>query len=343
MGVVKKDKKKKSRKIGFFKFVFKTVFFLFLCFVIMFIVLLWSKMKMINYEFVDVANLGINDNLLYELEESNLDSVTAKEIKDIRNILLIGNDAREHKDMGARADTIMILSINPNKKSIKLLSIPRDTYVNIKGRGMDKINHAYSFGREELLLNTINTNFNLNITDYITINFRGLIELVNDIGGVEMDITEAERVYINERSHESYELTGNKRKELVSSGKVVLDGEQILTHARNRTVGNDFIRQERQRKVVSETMQELKDLDLKGIMSISKRCLSHVTTNINVLEYFKVIPSLVANKNEYLNNIISAQIPSLEYSVGKKIKGVYYYVPDKQKSIDDFVDYIYNK
>ena len=340
---MKKEKKRKNKKFGFFKFVFKSMFFLFLCFIIMFIVLLWSKMKMINYEFLDVAKLGINDNLLYELEESNLDSVTAKEIKDIKNILLVGNDARENKKSGARADTIMILSINPNKKSIKLISIPRDTYVNIKGRGMDKINHAYSYGREELLLNTINTNFNLNITDYITINFRGLIELINDIGGVELDITEEERLYINERSHESYELTGNQRKEVQNSGTVVLDGEQILTHARNRTVGNDFIRQERQRKVVAETMQELKDLDLKGITSISKKCLSHVSTNINVLEYFKIIPSLVANKNEYLSNIISTQIPSLNYSSGKKINGVYYYVPDKEKSISDFAEYIFNK
>lgn len=336
-------KKKNKKKKNFFKFVFKIIIILMFCFIITFFTLVWLKMKTINYEFVDQAKLQINNNLLYELEETELENVSAKEIKDIRNIMLIGNDAREKVNIGARADTIMVLSINPAKKSIKLISLPRDTYVNIPGRGMDKLNHAYAYGKEKLLINTINSNFNLKIEDYITINFRGLIELINEVGGVKLNITESERKYINERSHESYDLTNRAYKNIDNAGYVLLDGEQTLTHARNRTIGNDFIRQERQRTIIQEVIKEFKNLDLGETIGVVKKCLKHVSTNINIFEYMKVIPSVVAHKEEYSNNIISTQIPSVRYSSGKKIRGIYYFVPDKDKAINDFADYIYNK
>ena len=338
-----KKKGRRKNKRSFLGFVFKTIIILMFFFVITFLALVWFKMKSSNYEFIDASNLQINSNLLYELEESKLENVSAKEIKSIRNIMLIGNDAREKVNIGARADTIMILSVNPVKKSIKLISLPRDTYVNIPGRGMDKLNHAYAYGREKLLMSTINSNFNLNLEDYITINFRGLIELINEIGGVNLNITESERIYINDRSMESYSLTNKPYKAVKNSGNVLLDGEQTLTHARNRTIGNDFIRQERQRQIIAEVIKELKNLDLGEIVGVIKQCLKHVSTNINIFEYMKIIPSIVAHKEEYSNNIISTQIPSVNYSSGRKIRGVYYFVTNKSRAISDFAEYIYNK
>ena len=106
------------------------------------------------------------------------------------------------------ADTIMVVSYNPKTQEASLMSIPRDTYVSVAGHGKTKINHAYAYGKEQLALKTINSNFGLNISEYVTINFKGLINVINKIGGIELNISKAEKDYINEFVHESYELTG---------------------------------------------------------------------------------------------------------------------------------------
>ena len=138
------------------------------------------------------------DNVQHvEVNKEDLDVAEEKEeisqIKQIKTIALFGSDSRNVDDIYAgRSDSIIIASINPTNYSLKLLSIPRDTYVNIEGHGMDKINHAYAFGQEQLLIKTINSNFGLDITDYITIDFWGLIDVIDSIGGIELEITEEE-------------------------------------------------------------------------------------------------------------------------------------------------------
>ena len=186
--------------------------------------LVMNKIGKIEFNELDESQLGMNDDLYNEVSES----VSKKEFESIKNVALFGID-------GGRSDAIIIASINQTDKTIKLLSIPRDTYVQVEGYGKTKINHAYAYGKEQLALKTINSNFGLNISEYVTINFKGLINVINKIGGIELTITKDEKEYINTYVHESYELMGKSTKLLSSYGKVTLTGEQALTHARNRT------------------------------------------------------------------------------------------------------------
>lgn len=319
---------------------FIVIFLIILITVGLAIYFVWSKWSKINFEKLNKDDLEVNTQIYEEVA----DKVTEEEFNDIVTVALFGTDSRDPSNMDAgRSDTIIIASINPKTKSIKLLSIPRDTYVNVPGYGYTKINHAYAYGREQLSIKTINSNFGLNITEYVTIDFSGLIHVINSVGGINVNITEEEMAYINRYSYEAYKTTGSKYQTLAKTGNVKLSGEQALTHSRNRTLGNDFTRAERQRAVVEALMNKLASMDLNTILSLSDSFLSEVRTNINPTEYIGLLTSVFANRNEYLSNVISAQIPNEEYASGKMINGIYYFVSDIEKAKSDFYNYLFEK
>lgn len=300
----------------------------------------WSKWSKVNFEEIDKDDLDVNTEIYEEVS----DKVTEDEFNDIVTIALFGTDSRDPNNMDAgRSDTIIIASINPKTKSVKLLSIPRDTYVNVPGYGKTKINHAYAYGKEQLSIKTINNNFGLNITEYVTIDFSGLIHIINYVGGINLNITEEERVIINQFSFEAYKSSGNKYEKLEKSGNVTLSGEQALAHSRNRTIGNDFNRAERQRDVVEALMNKLASMNVNDILSLSDSFLSEVRTNINPTKYIGLLTSVFADRNEYLSNVVSVQIPSTEYASGQMINGIYYFVPDLERAKSDFYDYLFEK
>lgn len=298
----------------------------------------WSK---VNFEKIDKDDLDVNTEIYEEVS----DKVTEDEFNDIVTVALFGTDSRNPNNMDAgRSDTIIIASINPKTKSVKLLSIPRDTYVNVPGYGKTKINHAYAYGKEQLSIKTINNNFGLNITEYVTIDFSGLIHIINSVGGIKLNLTNEEISYINRYSTEAYKTTGNSYKKInASNGAVVLDGEQALAHSRNRTIGNDFNRAERQRDVVEALMNKLASMNVNDILSLSDSFLSEVRTNINPTKYIGLLTSVFADRNEYLSNVISVQIPSTEYASGQMINGIYYFVPDIERAKNDFYTYLFEK
>ena len=293
-----------------------------------------SKLAKIEIEQLDENQLGINDNIYNEVSTV----VTEKEFDSIKNIALFGIDE-------GRSDTIIIASINQTKHMVKLISIPRDTYVSVEGHGKTKLNHAYAYGKETLALNTINTNFGLNISEYITINFEGLINVINKIGGIELDITKEEMDYINNTSGEEYSISGKEKKILDGYGKVMLDGEQALTHSRNRTIGHDFAREERQRKVIMAVFEKISKLGVNKIWTISDSILSEIKTNLNIEDSIEMVKKALSYSSEYLNNFVSLQIPSGEekYGNGKgeKINGIYYYVADLEKVREALKEEIY--
>lgn len=295
-----------------------------------------STLGKIGFEDLDETQLGLNNDLYNEVA----DNVTEKEFNSIKNVALFGID-------GGRSDTIIIASINQTDHTIKLISIPRDTYVSVTGFGKTKINHSYAYGKEQLALQTINSNFGLNISEYVTINFKGLINIINKLGGVELEITKAEMEYINQNVSESYKLTGKTVQKLSSYGKVKLNGEQALTHSRNRTVGNDFYREERQRDVITAVMNKVSKMGVSKILGLSDSILSEVKTNLNITECMGLLTDALGNSGEYMSNIISKQIPSSEKGngsgVGKKIDGIYYFVPDLEETKEAFKNAIYGE
>lgn len=290
---------------------------------------------------LDESDLAVNDDLYNELTEYG---ITKKEFDSIINIAFFGSDSRDLSNMDAgRADTMMIVSINPTKKSIKLISIPRDTYVNVPGYGNTKINHSYAYGQEQLAIKTINSNFGLNITEYITINFEGLINVINAVGGVDINISKEERDVLNDYLKESYEIMGKEYVPMTEYGDVHLNGEQALAHCRDRYVGSDFTRAERQREVLTEVMGKISQKSFGGILDLVDIFLQQVRTNMDVSEYLGLAASAFTNKNDYMNNIISAQVPSTDYGKGDYIDGVYYFVADLDTCKQDMYEYIYNK
>ena len=299
---------------------------------------IYTKINKVDFVQIDKEDLSVNKDIYEDISED----ITKDEFKEVKTVVFFGVDSRDVTNgFSGRSDTIMVASINPGNKNICLISIPRDTYVSIPGYGKDKINHAYSFGQEQLAIKTINENFNLNITDYVTIDFSGLINVINDVGGIELEISRDEMVYINNGVVESYNISKNKIKKLESYGKVNLTGEQALTHSRNRTIGDDFVRASRQRKVLEALIQKIASLDVVSIYKVSDSILNEVKTNIEIGKYLNIGINAIANKDEYLKNIILKQVPAAEYSSDKMIKGVYYFATDYNRAKEDFIRYIY--
>ena len=175
-----------------------------------------------------LAAYGVFAYLLGGLNRTTLDesklSVTAglSQNGKITNIALFGLDSRNH-DYEGRSDAIMVASVNGKTGKIKLVSIARDTYVNVPGYGETKINHAYAYGGAELAIQTINENFNLDITDYAAVNFDSLADVIDAMGGIDLEVTEEERYQIN-----AYLLEGEPLRE---SGMVHLNGPQAVSYA----------------------------------------------------------------------------------------------------------------
>lgn len=294
----------------------------------------WMKLSKINVEKLDKDSLSVNSNLLDDLNKNLDGNLTKSEFDKVINIVLFGSDSRDMSNIGAgRSDTIMICSINPNTKKINLVSIPRDTYVNVEGYGKTKINHAYAYGKEALSIKTINSNFNMNLTEYVTINFEGLKNVIDRVGGIYLNLSNEEMQYVN--SHCTNKLT--------SSGNVLLNGEQALAHSRNRTIGNDFTRANRQRNVIQALMIKISSLSMNEILDLSDDILSQVKTNINVTSYVGILSEILKEKDVYLKNIYSTQVPKEEYASGQMIDGIYYFVSDMEKSRSDLYNIIYGK
>lgn len=316
----KSGKRYKEKKISMKRKVLITLFVILIIIVILFGIatgMIAGKIGKISFEDLNKEDLDLNNNLYNEVS----DDISEEEFNKIKNVALFGVD-------GGRSDTIMIASINQVDRTIKLISIPRDTYVSVSGHGKTKINHAYAYGKEQLALKTINSNFGLNISEYVTVNFKGLINVINKIGGIELNISKEEKDYINEFVHESYELTGKQTQLLSEYGKIKLTGEQALTHARNRTVGNDFTREERQRDVMTAVMNKVSTMSITEIWDMSDSVLEEVKTNLDVKECMGIASDVLGNKNKYLNNITSKQIPSESEGKGQMIDKIYYFVCD---------------
>lgn len=248
-----------------------------------------------------------------------------KEKPEIINIALFGLDKRSPSEKG-RSDSIMIASLDKKHKKIKLTSIMRDTYVDIPGKGMDKINHAYAFGGPELSLKTINQNFDMNIREFATVDFGGLEHIIDALGGVEVDIKE------NEVSH----VPGS------AAGTQTLDGKQALAYSRIRYTGNgDFERTERQRVVLEKVINKGLNSGVMQYPKLLSTILPYIDTSLSKTEILN-LGSGTFSAN--IKDVEQFRIPVDQYSKGEKINGVYYLVPQTLEDNVGFLhEFIYEK
>ena len=290
-----------------------------------------SKFDKITQKPLDESDLGIETST--EADESDTNKV---DVENITKFVIFGSDSRDEDNYYAgRSDTIIIVVINNVEKKINLISIPRDSYVNVPGYGMTKINHAYAYGQEQLSIKTINSNFGLDLTQYITIDFSGLVSSIDRVGGVEVTLDQDEVNFINQRVDAS-----NK---IAAPGLVNLNGKQALVHSRNRYVGNDFTRASRQRAILISLLNKISKKDVNEILSLSDDILVNLTTNMDMNKYKDMFLEVAGDRQEYLKNISSVQRPSTEYGYDSMIDGIYYFQFDLDRAKEDFNKYYYFK
>lgn len=220
-----------------------------------------------------------------DLNEDDLSVSTQVEenLSEYRNIAIFGVDSRNDSyDKGNRSDCIIIASINNKTKEVKLISVYRDTYVQIEGHGLDKITHAYSYGEAPLAIKTLNTNLDLNIKEFVTVNFDTVKEVVDCVGGISMPITKEEVNHI---------------PGINKAGTYTLTGEQVLAYSRIRYAsGGDYKRTERMRDVLTATANKVKTLNVSQLNKFVDQILPKVYTNITASDIFALMPSIASYK-----------------------------------------------
>lgn len=208
-----------------------------------------------------------------------------------RNILLLGQDSRT-ANKNERTDTMVVASINADTGEIKLTSLMRDMYVDIPERGTQKLNNANYYGGPELAMKTINQNFKLNISEYVIVNFVNFPYIIEKLGGVYVDITEAEMKGINELVQDSIKLGRKLKLDESALDNSLLDtygtgtkltGRQALSYSRLRSIDSDFQRTQRQRRVLEAILDRVKDItNPMELLSLGTDLLKYVETNINL-------------------------------------------------------------
>lgn len=283
-----------------------------------------------NYDNSKDNEIIINDELLED--DNSLETKTG-----YTTFVIFGLDSRSNNlESDTRSDTIIITHVNNQTKEVKLASIYRDTYVEVPNHGYTKINHAYAYGGYSLALSTINTNFDLNITQYVSVNFYAVAKVVDLLGGITLDITDSELKWLNGYMKENNRVNGTNVSGLTHAGTQTVNGTQALAYARIRyTSGGDFKRTERQRIVVSKIFEKAKEADVTTLISIVTKMLPDISTNISGAEILS-----------YSKNLLNYQISESSGFPFEKdvrcINGVSYVLPiNLSQNVSELHRYMY--
>ncbi len=218
------------------------------------------------------------------ISDVDLGDIQVTSDTDIINILLIGSDTRAElgSEQWGRSDTVMIATMDNKHKMLKLTSLMRDMEVEIPGYGIQKFNSAYAYGGPELLYKTIATNFGVSLDGYATVDFEAFKDIVNEVGGVDIELGETEANYLNTTNY-----IRKKKYRNVSPGWNTLNGDQALGYCRVRKVpnvngtNNDQGRTERQRMVMAAIFDKVKTMPMSKWMKILDVVLPNITTDVS--------------------------------------------------------------
>lgn len=247
-------------------------------------VFLSGKMDRLDTKTLDKSALEINND------------VARKE--GYLNVALFGVDTRDGNfEDGSRSDTIMIASLNQATGEVKLCSVYRDTLLQQSDGTYNKANAAYSFGGAEGAVAMLNKNLDMDISHYVTVDFNALVDVIDDLGGIELDLTDEEVYWTNGYCNETSKVTGHKLEELTHSGKQTLNGVQATSYCRIRyTQGDDYKRTERQRTVLEQIAKKAQKADLKTINKIINDVFDEVSTNFTLAEMLSYAKDFMSYK-----------------------------------------------
>ena len=254
-------------------------------------VFIYAKLGKMNFTDLDFSKIGVNTGV----SDNNV-------MKGYTTIGLIGLDGRDGElKSGARSDTMIIASINNDTKKVKLVSVYRDTYLRIgedsEGNGQyNKANAAYAEGGPEQFLSMLNTNLDLNVTDFVSVDFQAVAEAVELLGGIDVELKEEEVVHLNNYCVETSKVTGMDYTPLEEKAGVHhLNGVQTVSYARIRyTSGNDFRRAARQREVIYKIVEKAKNSDIATLSKILDKVFPKVYTSFIKAEILQMGMSMMS-------------------------------------------------
>ncbi|MBQ7557857.1 MAG: LCP family protein [Lachnospiraceae bacterium] len=256
-----------------------------------------DKMTMIRKVDINEADIVVNK----QFEETDPavredKKKTRKEDKPFRNIALFGVDSRSGTLDQGRSDTIMIASINTTTHEIRLISVYRDTYLNLGNDTYNKCNAAYAKGGAKQAMNMLNMNLDMDISDYVTVGFDGLIRAIDSLGGVEVDVKEKEIVHLNNyqksmfmKDENDIENLNEDIVEVEKSGLQNLSGLQATAYCRIRYVGDDYARTERQRAVIKAMLEKASGVSNPKLTSTAYALMPYISTSFSVGEILSVL------------------------------------------------------
>ena len=272
-----------------------------------------------------------------DLSELGINPATAERYKNagVTNIALFGIDKREGESSYGRSDAVMILSVDRKHNLLKLTSIFRDSRVEIEGHGAEKITHAYFYGGPLLAIKTINQNFDLDIKNYVTVDFYQLTSVIDSIGGIDVEITEQERTEINKYANSE----GMSAPEVTSTGLVRLDGTQATAFSRLRFDG-DVARANRQRIVLQGMLTTAKSSPVWRYPDMCRTILPLTETSMDYFSIAQLAPTAILGNPD----LVQYALPSeADGAYGGEVGGVWVWQFDIPAATERLHQFIYEK
>ena len=224
------------------------------------------------------------------VKNEELADETLEKMEGYWTVAVFGVDSRgSNTGKGANADVNMVFNINRETGEIRIVSVFRDSYLNIDDKGSyNKLNQAYFVGGASQAVKALNKNLDLDIQDYVTFNWKAVADAINILGGIDMEISKAEFSYINSFITETQKATGIPTTQLKSAGMNHLDGVQAVAYGRLRLMDTDFARTERQRKVIQAAFEKAKKADFSVLNNIIVTVAPQVSTNIDTMDLVRM-------------------------------------------------------
>lgn len=279
----RKKQKKRRRKLAAF------MLELLVLAVILLGIYVVSLVRKINYNDMTAEEAGINE----DLDEESLETMN----NGYTNIAIFGLDNRSEGSYNTgNSDTIMIASINWETHEVKLVSVFRDSVLNVGNDEYKKANSAYAKGGATYAVAMLNTNFDLSITEYVSVDWAAVVTVIDDLGGLDLNLTSQEVELLNTYLQDVDNVTGKNTSYLSGSGEMHLDGTQAVCYARIRkTAGDDYLRTSRQRIVIQALLEKAKTAGVTTLLKICQDTFDDIYTSLSL----KQITKLAKDVSEY--------------------------------------------
>lgn len=263
-----------------------------------------------------------------------------KEDEDVITVALFGSDYPYDKTKLGASDATMILSIDTKKGNIKLFSLMRDIYLDLPDGGKENLNYTFALGGPELILKTINYNFNLQVDKFVHVSLHTLPIIIDKLGGVELEITNEELDFINSYINSIDFQNGTVTEPLYSAGRQVLNGTQAAAYCRIRyTEGRDYKRTERQRDVLSAIFDKFKNISVTEVPGLINDLLPLVSTNMTTSEMLSIATKALGTG---VSNIEQGRFPLDEHHY-TEWTDMYHMIVDIDATTEEIHKFIYSK